>query len=564
MDGLNAGILLILGIGLFGGVLSAAMSQRIRVPQVVGYIVLGVILGETGLGYIGAEDVLLLRTFTFFALGIIGFMVGGELQASTFRDSGRQYISILLSEGLLTFTLVVCLTSLFLYWIMGDVIVALAAGVVFGAVGTAKDPASTMGVLWEYRARGSLTTAIIAIIALGDAMALTLYGISTSIAQILTGGEASWGAEIRHLVIELGGSVVLGGLGGVLLTGLIRFLPQPDRTLAMAVGVILLAIGLCAILGLDVILATMALGAVLVNLAPRRSRDLFNLVRSFSSPIYVIFFVLVGARLAIGHMPGWLWGLVALYVLGSVAGKYVGAYMGARVSGAEASIRSYVGMGLFAQGGVAVGLSIVAGQHLTHISVTAEMSLGDMVVFVITASTIVLQLTSPSLVKFAIQRAGELGRNITDEDVVAEWTVADVMARNVTPIPEYEPLRAVVNRFSESDYLCFPVVNEEGRLVGVLRLETLKDILPERSTWDWLVAGDVAEPPLDKLLPTMPLQEALDMMRNLDVEQIPVVKDADEELPVGFLDQRVAHRKVKEEVFYRQHGASRFRVAPTS
>src|SRR5690606_36822184 len=101
---------------------------------------------------------------------------------------------------------------------------------------------------------------------------------------------------------------------------------------------------------LDVILATMMLGVTLVNTAPRQSETLFKSIRSFAEPIYVIFFVLVGARLDVASMPGWLWGLVALYVAGRSIGKIAGTYVGGRVSGAADSVNRYGGMGLFAQG----------------------------------------------------------------------------------------------------------------------------------------------------------------------------------------------------------------------
>ena len=79
MSELGLGVLFILGIGVFGGILGAWFFQRIHVPQVVGYIVIGVIIGESGLRLVRPEHVEALAPFNLFALGIIGFLVGGEL-----------------------------------------------------------------------------------------------------------------------------------------------------------------------------------------------------------------------------------------------------------------------------------------------------------------------------------------------------------------------------------------------------------------------------------------------------------------------------------------------------
>jgi CBS domain-containing protein len=156
------------------------------------------------------------------------------------------------------------------------------------------------------------------------------------------------------------------------------------------------------------------------------------------------------------------------------------------------------------------------------------------------------------MVKLAIRRSGEIGRNVTEEDVLAEMSVGDVMAA-AEAIPEHEPLRAVLRRFAQTEHLVYPVVREDGDITGILKLETLKDVLPNRDAWDWLVAADVAEPPGTTAPRTSPLRDALDLMRDANWEQLLVTDENDR--PIGILDRRVAQRRVKEEVLRRQHGA---------
>ena len=198
MHTFELGVLGVLGICIAGGVIGAWIFQKLNIPQVVGYIVIGVLIGDTGFGLLHPEDIVALRPFNNFALGLIGFLVGGELSGSIFKKYGKQFTLILLGEGLTAFLLVGISSTLIVYLVCHSWVTAIAA---------ATDPASTIDVLWEYRSAGVLSTAIVAIVALDDALAMTLYGLGTSVATILTqeGGDASIGLIMLHTSGELVG-----------------------------------------------------------------------------------------------------------------------------------------------------------------------------------------------------------------------------------------------------------------------------------------------------------------------------------------------------------------------
>jgi Kef-type K+ transport system membrane component KefB/CBS domain-containing protein len=545
------GLLTIIGLCIFCGVIGAWIFQKLHIPQVVGYIVIGVLIGESGLQIVRTADILALRPFNLFALGLIGFLVGGELHGSIFKKYGRQFTAILLGEGLAAFFLVGIVSTLIVQCVCHDWVVALAAGTVFGAIASATDPASTIDVLWEYRTAGVLTTAIVAIVALDDALAMTLYGIGTSAAQMLTSGSADLGSELLSVAVELFGSVILGLLAGFGLNLILRFLPQKERRLGLALGAILLTISAAVVFHMDVILATMSIGILLTNIAPRRSKELFEVVRSFSAPIYILFFVLVGARLGIRDMPPWLWILVAAYVLMRSAGKWLGSYWGGRISKAQPVVSRYMGFSLFAQGGVAVGLSIMASQHLGEIAITDTLSLGDMIIFTVTATTLVVQLIGPACTRYAVRAANEIDRNITEEDVIAELTVGDVMNPDVLPIPEDLPLSAVLKLFTDHDALVYPVVSMEGRILGVLTFESLKELLGDSASWQWLVASDVMQPVDVKTNQPSKLADVLDDMNRMQIEALPVTRGDGTDSAVGVIDLRYARRRIREELIRR-------------
>ena len=543
---INSGILLIFGIGVFGGLLSALLIKRLSIPQVLGYIVAGIVIGQTGFQLVKQQDIEQLRSFNYFALGIIGFLVGSEIHFSTLKKYGKQFSAILVAEGVLAFLLVGAGVTVCMWYVTHSLSIALATGMVFGAISSATDPASTIDVLWEYRTAGILTTTLIAIVALDDALAMTLYGLGTSVAEILSGGAVSLGRVMMDISVELLGSVALGVVAGLLLNFLVHRLYNQEQIMASAISLLLLNIWLAVIWNMDIILLTMAMGITVVNAAPKRSSTLIKLMKSFSTPLYIMFFVLVGARLSIGTMPGWLWLIVVLYVVGRSFGKMVGAYVGARWSNSPPVVRKYTGLGLFAQGGVAIGLSIMASQHLHGIQVADGMHLGDVIIFGITATTFLVQIIGPPAVKLAVKLADEIGKDMTEEDVIRRWKVADVISNDIQPIPDNELVRRVIARFTESDQLYQPVVNKDKRVIGVISFNELKNILSEPDIWNWLVASDVATPVTDVAFQNDPLESAMKTLNQTGAEQVLVLSDPESYRFVGLVDVKNCRQKIKQ------------------
>jgi Kef-type K+ transport system membrane component KefB len=548
---MELGILFILGVGIVGGLFGAWIFQKLHVPQVVGYLVLGILMGESGFQLIRESYIVsTLQPLNELAFGIIGFLVGGELHGSIFKKYGKQFVAILLGEGLLAFLLVGIPSTIILYFTVHDWTVAAAAGIVFGAIASATDPASTIDVLWEYRSAGVLTTAIIAIVALDDALAMTLYGLGTSAAQILMHQEGSALLEVLKTLGELGGAVVLGLIGGYILNRIIRR-AKTDKALGVSIGFILLTIGISIRLNLDVILATMSIGVALTNLAPKRSKELFRVVRSFATPIYILFFVLVGARLKLTAMPSWIWMLVITYVIARSLGKMFGSKIGGRISNADKAVQDNLGMALFAQGGVAVALSIQASRHLNDIFI-GDMSLGQAVIFTVTTTTLIVQLGGPIFTKLAVKRAGEVGRNVTEEDVIDSFVVQDVMDGTISPVGINMPLRKAVSLFSKSDASAYPVVLPDGTIDGLLTFEALKESLVNQDCWDWLVVEDVMQPCEECIYPNSDLKQVLHDMHMMQTEVLPVVQNAETARPIGLLDVRRARKIIRDELVRRQ------------
>jgi len=542
-------VLLVLGIAVFGGTVGARVFQKLRIPQVVGYIVVGVLIGEPLLKFVDAHTVKMLSPFSMFALGIIGFMIGGELRYEVFKKYGKQFFAIMLSEGLFAFAIVTVLTTLIGYLFTGSWQNSIALGLVLGAISSATAPAATVDVLWEYKTRGILTRTVLAIVALDDGLALLLYALASSIAGALMGqGNGSLLKNIAIPFWEIIGAVVLGVLAALLLIFLLKYVKGQDKILTFTVALVILTVGLSMALGVESILAAMVLGATISNFLPRRSQSSFELLGKFSPPIYVLFFVLVGAQLELGNMPFWVVALALVYVFGRTVGKISGSWFGAKVSNSPHSVRKYLGLCLFSQAGVAIGLSILASHRF-------EGNIGDAVILIITATTFLVQIIGPPCVKLAVKKAGEVGMNVTEEDLIKTYEVRDVMNAEPTSIAQDLPLQQILEAFSTSDSVYYPVIDDQSRLVGIITIADIKEMFANRDVAGWLLACDVAEPVLDKTTLKTPLEEAMERMRRYNLENMPVVVSEDSDKLVGVLDHSKALRKISAEVLHRRRVA---------
>ena len=211
-------------------------------------------------------------------------------------------------------------------------------------ISSATAPAATTDVLRENRTRGPLTTTVLGIVAMDDAVALILYAFASSVAASLLGEQTvGFGKQLLLLAYNICGSVLLGSIIGFFLSLIIRnVMTDPGRILGFSLGALFLSTGIASLLDLDTILAAMALGFFMVNFAPAKTRATFSLVENFTPPIYVLFFVLVGAKLNIWNVTPLVGLLALLYVFLRTAGKSIGAVVGSKLTKTSESVRKYL------------------------------------------------------------------------------------------------------------------------------------------------------------------------------------------------------------------------------
>jgi Kef-type K+ transport system membrane component KefB len=400
-----------IGLLLIVSFLGSKVFQRFGIPQVVGFIVLGVLHGPSFLNVIPLEVSQELLLISEVALGLIGFDMGSHLRLSEIRKLGKSILFILIFEAFGAFFLVTAgVYSLTQSW---------HTALIFGALSSATAPAATVDVLAEYDAKGPLTTTLLAVVGLDDALSLLLYSLAAAFAaSLLDGGEAPSLFEILELpIIEIGGSILLGACMGYLLNWLMHRMKSHHDAMAISIGFVLLAAGVSLVMDFSLILTTMVLGMVTVNCCPDHGRHIRYTIEQAGPVIYVLFFTLVGARFQISLLP--TMGLLGLaYIILRSMGKFSGAWLGGSIGGAEPDVRNNLGFGLLSQAGVAIGLALASASRFSHYGEEGQ-ALGSLIINVITATTFVVQIIGPIAVKFAITRAGEVGKAKLEDDVWA-------------------------------------------------------------------------------------------------------------------------------------------------
>ncbi|HPR17838.1 MAG TPA: cation:proton antiporter [Candidatus Cloacimonadota bacterium] len=390
-------LLFFLGVSALLSLLCSRGATLIKSPLIVGYIIAGAILGPAILGVINNNQIVSMDVINTLTLSFIGFGVGGELRWAELKKLGKAIIIIVLMEATATFVLVALTTAL--------VLKSIPMGIIYGALASATAPAGTVDVIRQYKAKGSLTTTLYAVMGLDDIYALLIYTISIPLAIIFLGGttDLSIGQSLVHAGWEVVQAISIGSIMGFLMISVGKWLHDRSSLLIFTLAVVLLNCGISSKLGISPILLNMSIGIVAVNKNKLIAGKIFSSLGDWSPPIYVWFFVLIGTRLNF-HLITTYALLVVVYILSRTFGKWSGAFTGATLAKAPEKTIKYLGFTLLSQAGVAIGLALAATHSLEKMNMQHE---ADQVIGVMTATTFLIMLIGPVLAKIGLFKAGE-------------------------------------------------------------------------------------------------------------------------------------------------------------
>ena len=411
-------VLLSVSVTLLAGLLLSRLAKVAQLPAVTAYIIAGIIIGPCVLGqiplpetfkgiFLTHESIETFKLITDIATGFIAFSIGNEFRLSALKKNGKQATVIGIVQAIVT-TLIVDAALIGLHFMMPDKL-PLPVAVTLGAIAAATAPAATLMVVNQYKAKGSLTDLLLPIVALDDAVGLVIFAVSFGIARSMAMGVAlDFITVIVEPVLEVVFSLLLGAVMGFLFHLTERFFHSRSKRMSISIAFVLLTVALTTLdfkigpahVGFSTLLTCMMLGTVFCNICDV-SEEIMDRTERWTAPLYVLFFALSGAELdftAFADVA--IIGIGAAYIIARCLGKYYGAYGSAKLMKCEPNVTKYLGVTLFPQAGVALGMSIIAAEKMGE--------QGSLVRNIVLFSVLVYELVGPMLTKLALQAAGEI------------------------------------------------------------------------------------------------------------------------------------------------------------
>lgn len=406
-------ILLCLSIALFAGLMLSRLAKLVKLPAVTAYLVAGILIGPyligalgiEGIGFVSMEDIKTYSIIPDVALGFIAFSIGNEFRLASLKKIGKQATVIGIWQAVFT-TILVDIALIALHFAIPDKF-PLPAAIVLGAVASATAPAATLMVVRQYKAKGPLTDILLPIVALDDAVGLMLFAVSFGVSKALIAGHVDILSVVVEPILEVVLSLGLGFVMGLIFTFFERFFHSRSKRLAMSVTFVLLTVALSMLefniggvhVAFSSLLVCMMLGTVFCNICDF-SEELMDRLDRWTAPLFILFFVISGAELELSVFADWLIVLIGVvYILSRCLGKYFGAFTSSKLMKCDPNIVKYLGVTLFPQAGVALGMAMKA---------EALGEQGLLVANITLFSVLIYELVGPFLTKLSLLKAGEI------------------------------------------------------------------------------------------------------------------------------------------------------------
>lgn len=407
--------LLSTSIALLAGLLMTRIFKKLKLPAVTAYLIAGVLIGPyclgalgiPGLGFDSMHAVEALGLISEVALGFIAFSIGNEFRLDELKKTGHQASVIGIFQAVVA-TLLVDVALWIVHLIAPDKI-SVSQAITLGAIATATAPAATLMVVRQYKAKGPLTSLLLPIVALDDAVGLVVFAVSFGIAKtLMTSGQADMVSIIVNPLVEIACSLTLGAIMGWVLTQLERFFNSNTNRLNLTIAFVFLTASLSMLdfhigpvhISFSSLLVCMMLGTVFCNICPL-SHDLMERADKWTSPLFALFFVISGAELELGVFADMAVVIIGVvYIIFRCLGKYFGTYASAKATQCEPNICKYLGITLFPQAGVALGMCAIASAEFGEP--------GTLIRNITLFAVLVYEILGPTLTRWALTKAGDI------------------------------------------------------------------------------------------------------------------------------------------------------------
>ncbi len=403
--------LLSLGLVIIIGMYAGKLFEKFKIPHITGYLVAGILIGPSVFGIVSHESMTGLSIVVNIALGFIAYGIGSEIIFRNLKETGIQVVIITLLQAL--FAVIFVLVAV---WVVGA---PLWLALILGAIATATAPGPIMALTKKYKAKGPVTSTMLPLVGLDDAIGIVVFGVLLSIgASMYTGGDSSFIELIKAPLMEILLSLVVGISIGLLVKLALKLQKNPNNEYILVVSVVAIimsvALAQVGVFGqhLSIILTPMIAGMTFANtVKDSQLHKTVGVIDSFSPVILIAFFTLAGSHLDLSVLTNLNGGtgdigvsvavLTVLYIVARIIGKMSGAWFGAVVTKAHPNVRKWLGITLLPQAGVAIGMANAANS-------TLQGEAGTTIMTIVLAATVVYELFGPFGVKIALQKSGEI------------------------------------------------------------------------------------------------------------------------------------------------------------
>lgn len=396
-----------IGILIFIGYLAGELAEKIQLPKISGYILAGLLLNPDLSGIMSYEFVDQTDPLLSISLSVITFSIGGSLSIQNLKTTGSKILTLTVMESLFAFISVFLFMFFTLYFfihIFESVHVVIAISLVLASLAAPTDPSATLAVIHEYKAKGEVSSTMIGIAAFDDIVGIIIYTLVIAFAAFFLGkSDIEFSSTLLDLGLNIGGALLVGGLIGLLFYLVTKiFKKQEEGTLiVLTISLILLSYGVADYFGFESLLATIALGTVVVNFNPL-SDKIFKLIERYTDElIFVVFFTLSGMQLSLSSITG-SYALILIYIIARIIGKYSGIYTGAKIVKSDSKVKKYTAGGLIPQGGIVIGLALLLAKDPVF------KETGSIIMGVVIGAALIHEIIGPISSRFSLSKAGEL------------------------------------------------------------------------------------------------------------------------------------------------------------
>jgi Kef-type K+ transport system membrane component KefB len=379
------------------------VSYQVRILNVVGYLLLGFLLGPNMFEVIPQSFIDDSHIIIDLSLSLISVLVGANLKYNVIKEVWKQIVVISIFEAIFTFILIgTTFYMLFDFLDLGcEINYRLTIALIFGALASATAPATILAVIHELKSKSRFGSFLLGVVATDNAMTLILFSFVIMVTRTTADADGQILGAFAQIIPLLLLTILVGSAGAIISEIIDRvFKNHKNIKTTSTLGMIFLVYSLSSHWGFDPLFASLVMGIVMSNL----STDFFLVKKEFDHHlkdiIFLLFFTLSAMHLNIYFLLSMPL-VVVLYVFFRILGKVTGVIVGGKISGAEMNIRKYLGIALFPQAGIAIGLALSLQGDKDF------MVIAPIVLNVIIATTMVHEIIGPMLSKYALVKNGE-------------------------------------------------------------------------------------------------------------------------------------------------------------